>query len=291
RVGIHDSFFRLGGNSMVAMRMMAACQEQFNKVFSLQSLYQCKSVSRLAEKLEEMQTPIAAKKCSQGLLSFAQQSLFYVEQFQRGKGQYHIPFLVMLKPDVNYEQLETAFQLVIKKHNILNTVYQQTETGNAIQSLLPLSNNKIINFHRLNSCESLHENITSFIRRPFNLETEPSIKINVFDTGVDQYLLIVWHHISFDGWSIDVFMRELAAYYNSTAYGNETRVSDAAICYQDYAFWQHEQLSGNVLERLKSFWQTELQGAEPLALPTDYERPALFDYEGAVQRFSLAPEL
>jgi hypothetical protein len=91
--------------------------------------------------------------------------------------------------------------------------------------------------------------------------------------------LINFHHIASDGWSIDIFQKEWAAYYE--AYVKNDRgfcLPALEIQYKDYALWQRSYLSGEILEKQLSYWKEKLSGYQTLEFPTDYARPGEIDY-------------
>ena len=100
------------------------------------------------------------------------------------------------------------------------------------------------------------------------------------------------HHIVSDGWSMGVFIRELAALYQAFSAGQPSPLEELAVQYADYAVWQREWLSGEVLEEQLDYWQRELGDAPPvLQLPTDRPRPAVQSPRGSRHLFELSAEL
>ncbi|WP_258087614.1 condensation domain-containing protein, partial [Xenorhabdus bovienii] len=104
------------------------------------------------------------------------------------------------------------------------------------------------------------------------------------------YLLMMWHHIAIDGWSIDIFMDELAEIYSALREGRDSQLPPLEITYGDYARWQRDYLQGEVRERQLAYWQQALAGYEPLSLPTDRSRPTQVDYQGRDFNFALGSE-
>jgi len=110
----------------------------------------------------------------------------------------------------------------------------------------------------------------------------------------EHVLLLTMHHIVYDAWSTEIFIKEAARLYAAISSGAEaaTTLEPLPIQYADYAVWQREWLTGDVLDQQLSYWKELLQGASPiLALPTDKARPLLQSFKGARERFSLSPAL
>jgi len=111
------------------------------------------------------------------------------------------------------------------------------------------------------------------------LTQEASIRLCHYVVNDDtQYLLILMHHIAFDGWSNDIFMQELLFAYQALCQGESVHLPALDISYADYAVWQRAFLQGAELEKQLGYWQRQLSGYEMLSLPTDYPRPSHIDY-------------
>ena len=104
-------------------------------------------------------------------------------------------------------------------------------------------------------------------------------------------LLINFHHIASDGWSIEIFEKELLPIMMLILITTPIFVClPLEIQYKDYALWQRSYLSGEILEKQLSYWKNKLSGYQTLELPTDYARPAEIDYRGSNREFTLGRE-
>src|SRR5438093_8364960 len=99
------------------------------------------------------------------------------------------------------------------------------------------------------------------------------------------------NHIGADGWSMGVFIRELATLYDAFANGRPALLPELPIQYADFAVWQRGWLQGAVLEEQLGYWERRLRGATVLQLPTDYQRPGIPSFRGASHPFVLAAPL
>ncbi|MFW0740053.1 condensation domain-containing protein, partial [Flavobacterium sp. T12S277] len=135
------------------------------------------------------------------------------------------------------------------------------------------------------------------INRPFDLSVEYPIRVKFYrlesETGLQRrFLLINLHHIAGDGWSMDVFDRELLAYYQAYTRGESTFVLPSLdIQYKDYAVWQKAYLTKEILDRQLDYWKSKLSGYKELDLPIDHVRPSQIDYRGAHEIFALSKDL
>jgi len=129
--------------------------------------------------------------------------------------------------------------------------------------------------------------------RVFDLASGPLLCASALKLGPREHVLFLnWHHIASDGWSIGVFVRELAAFYEARCGGAPARLPELPAQYSDFALWQRQWLSGDVLKRYLDYWTKQLGGAPPLLnLPTDKPRPRLETWRGGRRRFTLTPEL
>ncbi|MCJ8275110.1 MAG: amino acid adenylation domain-containing protein, partial [Psychrosphaera sp.] len=277
RVGSSDSFFRIGGNSISAMRMAATVRREMSFDVPLELLFDRPTVARLAGSFREnsreksrendnsSQLHIPHVEQNNYPLSFAQQRLWFIEQFEQGSNAYHIPYMIKVG-DCDLTMLTAAINVVAKRHPVLNCVY-----ANDVQT--PLETELAV---------ITHTDLKAAIEQPFDLSAEPALKLIHFYRNEQQgNLLLLFHHIAFDGWSLDIFNHELAQAYKGEY------LQPLEINYGDYARWQREYLTGQTRARLLDYWQQQLSGCETLTLPTDYARPARPDYRGADVTFTL----
>ncbi len=125
-------------------------------------------------------------------------------------------------------------------------------------------------------------------QRPFDLARGPLLRTALLQRGpADHVFVLVMHHIISDGWSLGVFWRDLVALYNAFYVNLPSPLPELPIQYADFAVWQREQLKGEKLEGLVSYWKNQLAGMSVLQLPTDRPRPAVQSYRGAFQDLAL----
>ncbi|NEN99013.1 MAG: hypothetical protein F6K50_27025 [Moorea sp. SIO3I7] len=105
-------------------------------------------------------------------------------------------------------------------------------------------------------------------------------------------LVLTMHHIVSDGWSMGILIEELSRLYQAIAASEPSPLPELPIQYADFALWQRQWLSGEILENQVNYWKQELLGApELLQLPTDRPRPHVMSYRGSTEDFSLSTEL
>ncbi|MCJ8269619.1 MAG: condensation domain-containing protein, partial [Psychrosphaera sp.] len=290
QVGVEDNFFRVGGNSVIAIRLTAMIAREMNLDVSLALLFEQPNISRLASHIRDNDFShdkriIPHVEHAHYPLSFAQERLLFIESFEQGSDAYHIPYLVQLD-QADMAVLQAAFDTVIERHPVLKTVYLNTANEGNYQEVL--SDKVMINTKRPDSQEQFLRKIKAHIKKAFDLSSQPSVKLFHYITvDENEYLLMLFHHIAFDGWSINIFMAELADAYHGLSQNREPILPELEISYGDYAQWQREYLQGENLEKLLSYWKQQLGDFEALALTADHPRPAIPNYRGKDSTFVL----
>ncbi|HEU5331180.1 MAG TPA: amino acid adenylation domain-containing protein [Actinocrinis sp.] len=246
-------------------------------------------------------------------LSLAQQRLWFLDRLRPGSPDYLLPMAARVKGDLDEAALIGAFGDVLTRHEVLRTRYEVVD-GEPVQRVAPHAHVPVTR-HDLPSGAS-DEEMAALMERelclPFDLARDLPLRLVIAKLADDdRLLLIVVHHIAFDGLSWDVLSRDLTAGYaarvsasdsdddcdspgNDEGDGNgesATVQPTPAMQYADFAEWQRERLAGPRLARHLDYWSERLAGLAPLELPTDRPRPAVWDGRGDVVRFELPPDL
>ncbi|MDW7550136.1 non-ribosomal peptide synthetase [Pseudoalteromonas peptidolytica] len=221
-------------------------------------------------------------------LSFAQERLLFIERLENGTSAYHIPFLVRLSEHTELTHLANALNIVLDRHQVLRSVYRQDKQGHDYQEVLSASID--IAPTSVADLAALNAAVKKAISTPFDLANEPMFKVCCWTLGAERYVLFMWHHIAFDGWSTEIFMRELHQAYFMLASGKTPELPTLELQYKDYAKWQREYLSGDTLTTLLEHWTEALSGAEQLELHSPLPRPKEYQYRGADHRINLGKE-
>ncbi|MEM9243889.1 MAG: amino acid adenylation domain-containing protein, partial [Pseudomonadota bacterium] len=292
QVGRQDDFFSLGGNSILAIQACHQMSEVLGTEIAVADLFKLKTIAALMgisrSKAEQIVIPMCdATQCE---LSYAQERLWFIEQYEQGTDAYHIPLLLALDSHVELPYVEQALQWIVERHSILRTLIKRDLSGNAYQEICeaPLEITHQIGL----SVAVFKARLKEAIHEVFDLEASYPIRVVYYEVGkakhgLKRYVLLVIHHIAFSGWSIELLMSELEAIYHGYCENTKPVLPELPIQYKDFAVWQRSYLEGKVLAEQLDYWQTCLQGIEPLALPTDYPRPARIDYRGDEVEFCL----
>ncbi|MCV9934567.1 amino acid adenylation domain-containing protein [Flavobacterium sp. LS1R47] len=299
RVGITDDFFKIGGNSILAIQASHRMSQLLGSNVKVADIFKYKTISKLlVHATGQSQIIIPKINSNQGTLSFAQERLWFIEQYEQGTNAYHMPGLYELDVTTDKEGIKYALQQIVSRHEVLRSTIEQSEDQeHGIQKV----HNEALSIEevRVMDTDDYHSLIEEDINRPFNLSTEYPIRITFYtiesaaDDSVNKtILLITMHHIASDGWSMEIFQRELSAYYEAYISNDKNfSLPELEIQYKDYALWQRSYLTGEILEKQLSYWKEKLSGFQTLEFPTDYARPAEIDYRGNHQEFTLDKRL
>jgi surfactin family lipopeptide synthetase A len=225
--------------------------------------------------------------------SFAQQRLWFLDQFEPGTAAYNLPRVFRITGPLNVDCMTRAFQTVIQRHASLRTVFDSVD-GEARQIVLPEIdfNVPIIDLTDIPQAQREAEGLRIAREegmRPFDLCEGPLLRASLMRLGSDHWImLLVMHHIVTDGWSISRLFRDVTKSYAAFLEKREPELPELPIQYAEYAQWQREHMSGEVVKREIEHWRTTLAGAQTLLdLPTDYPRPPAQTWHGADKGITL----
>ncbi|MDB9316588.1 MULTISPECIES: amino acid adenylation domain-containing protein [Cyanophyceae] len=230
-------------------------------------------------------------------LSFAQQRLWFLEQLQLGNATYNLPTAVRLKGNLDVRVLERSLNEIIQRHEVLRTHFK-TVNGNPVLHIqpsvtLPLAVIDLQTFNPLEQDEEVRHLALKEAQTPFDLATDVLLRVKIIRLAKDEnVVLFTMHHIISDGWSMEILIKELATLYNAFSTNQPSPLPELAIQYVDFAVWQRQWLQGEVLDTQLDYWRQQLGGILPvLQLPTDYPRGRVQTFRGAIESFSLSPQL
>jgi len=295
QVGIHDDFFELGGHSLLVTRVASRVPEAFQLEIPFQLFFEKRTVAELAECIEAARSGAESLRAPPMLpiprdgelpLSFAQQRLWFFDQFEPNSSAYNIPGAVRFTGQLNLPALEQTLAEIVRRHEILRTGFPTVnslpaqviaEAGPLSLALVDLSTmeprQREIEAGRLVAEEAV---------RPFRLDQGPLLRVGLLKLQEDDHILFfTMHHIVSDAWSMGLLVQEVAALYEAFSAGNPSPLPELRIQYADFASWQREWLQGEVFEKQVSYWKQRLDGMPPaLPLPTDRPRPATQTFRG-----------
>ena len=299
-VGVHDNFFDLGGHSLLATQLFSRVRETCQVEVGLRRLFETPTVAGLAESVEQQlrrgagvaAPPLKPVSRSAELpLSFAQQRFWFLDQLERDSALYNITTAISLQGRLNVLAMEQTLSEVVRRHEVMRTTFATVE-GRPRQVVAPAHIVKLPVTH-LMAWTNREAEVSRFIRREkqrtLDSTNGPVWRASLLRLSDDDHvLLFTMHHITSDGWSMGVLVKEVAALYAAYMQGATSPLPELTIQFADYAVWQRELLQGPLLEAQIAYWCKELEDAPPiLELPTDRPRPAVRSFRGATQSFVL----
>lgn len=272
QIGIHDNFFELGGHSLLAVQIMSSVNKLFSTSVPLKQLFEKPTVSGLTTVLVQSDSAtynyerLTAKVDNQeGIpLSDAQKRIWFLEHLHPGTS-YHMPLVLSFDGHIDDMKLEASINLLMKRHDALKTVFHN-KNGSPVQQV---NHEMSVELNIIESNDEIQEIIQSECKEPFDLSRGPLVKGTVVnEKGKSKStLILVFHHIICDGWSLNVIKEELL-----TLYAGGVLTDDAEVVqYPSYTLWQKEYEDSPENQAQMAFWKNELSGHVPvLQLPTDH---------------------
>jgi Condensation domain len=217
-------------------------------------------------------------------LSFAQQRMWFLEQWQPGSPTFNGARALRLRGPLDPDALEHSLRTVIERHESLRTVVVPGPEPH--QALL---NAERFGLERLPAPDPappgqpLDALLRDLSRRPFDLTRDLMLRATLVRIDQEEHvLLLCMHHIAADAHSDGLLFSELAELYDAQLGKRAAILPELPIQYADYAVWEQERLRGALLEKLRSYWSQALEGAPArLKLPTDRPRPPVARHDGA----------
>lgn len=296
QISIDDNFFALGGDSLMATRLVTRVREVLQVEVPIRSLFEAPTVVALALEIERLQReeedlqgpdfhPIARR--GHLPLSFAQQRLWFLDQLMPNSHFYNLPIGLHLTGILDQAALEKSLYLLIERHEILRTTFDLVDQNpvQVITDAMPVAIPVIdlSNVAGIERQELIQKLAQEEARRPFDLLHGPLLRLKLLHLAeYDHILLTTMHHIISDGWSMGVLIRELAALYKSCTSGMPADLPALPIQYADFASIERQWLQGQILQEHIHYWKQRLTNApSTLNLLTDRPRPDVQTYQGA----------
>ncbi|MEU0743780.1 amino acid adenylation domain-containing protein [Streptomyces sp. NPDC006134] len=309
-VGVDEDFFAAGGHSLLATRVAGRARALLGIDLPIRALFEARTVAGLAERAAEAAagtrgTPRLAPRRPAGQeapLSHAQQRLWFanrLEQGDGGRGTYNVPFALRLTGGLDAGALQAALDDLADRHEVLRSVFPAPDDLPRQHVLTAPAGNPVLTVRRATARE-LPGALADEAERGFDLTRETPLRARLFTDPREEgtyVLLLVFHHIAFDGWSIGPLLRDLTTAYRARTAGREPAWQPLPVQYADYAVWHRALLGsaddpGSPLAGQLEHWTRTLAGLpEELALPRDYARPPIASHSGDGVEFHLEPAL
>ena len=248
---------------------------------------------------EDVALPTIPVRRAQGPapLSFAQERLWFLDQLTPGLAAYNIPVAVHIKGPLRVEALSQSLDAIVRRHESLRTTFSILD-DQPVQVIappfpLPLA---LSDLRPLAPGAREHEAArltTQEAEQPFDLARGPLLRAHLLQLDDQEFrLLLTMHHVVSDGWSMGLLYREMAHLYHAFASGKPAPLGELAVQYADFAAWQRAWLEEEAQQGHLAYWKQQLGDAPvSLNLPTDWPRPEVQTFAGAVESLVLPVSL
>lgn len=303
QVGVEENFFELGGHSLLAVQVAARVRTALDVELPLRWIFEFPTVGGLAERIEEAQQneagvsiPAITRALREGPLplSFAQERLWFIDQLDQNSSVYNVSTAVKLEGTLRMAALEQSLAEVVRRHELLRTCFLDVDgrPAQVASATMPLTL-RIVNLTGIDSVDARTTVIAHETAAPFDLARLPLVRARLIQLSDREHALVLtFHHIVCDGWSMGLLVKELTALYSTFSCGEPSPLSELALQYGDYAAWQRRWLTGEALDQQLHYWKQQLAGvSDSLELPLDFPRPQVRKYRGAIQMSRLPKEL
>ncbi|TDH51138.1 amino acid adenylation domain-containing protein [Mycobacterium eburneum] len=305
RVGADDSFFDLGGHSLVATKLVAAVRADCGVDLAIREIFELVTVARLADRIDQLAAGagppprpklIATSHDGPQPLSASQLRSWFAYRIEGPSPVNNIPFAARLTGPCDVDALLAAVDDLIARHEILRTTYVEID-GVPYQVVNPAGRLPV----RRATGESdawLQAQLDTERRGCFELDRDWPIRVALLHTGGAHVLSLVVHHIAADHWSAGVLFTDLLTAYRARCSGQEPSWAPLPVQYADYAAWQGELLAespqpdrteaGGIVGDQRDYWTRQLAGLpEDTGLRPDFPRPAVPSGDGESVEFGI----
>jgi amino acid adenylation domain-containing protein len=298
RVSMRDNFFDLGGHSLLATQVTSRAKQAFQVEITVRQLFESPTVSGLAAEIARLVAGGAQAAGSASIqrvprdgtcelpLSYAQERLWFLDQFQPESDFYNVPVSLGFKGALDSGAMKRSLQEIVRRHEILRMRFitrngaPALEIEETAEIQLPLAD-----LSHLDAEERMvraRQITVEEAGKPFILNQGPLLRCVLVKLAEQEHVLVAtMHHIVTDEWSLGVLGRELSVLYEAFSRGGESPLKELPVQYLDYAAWQRAWLKDDVLDSQLQYWKRQLQGMPAvLALPVDRPRPAIQSFRG-----------
>lgn len=310
RIGLDDSFIRLGGDSIAAMKVVGEARRHSGLDITVADLLRRPKLCDVIATITKNNATGAGRKLPCGDdepiphneytgpvdQSYAQGRLWFLDRLYPGLTWYLMPFTARLRGVLRLDALHIALQAIENRHEALRTTFMSQDNVD-LQEVHPFvpQELKLVELPRgAKGEESLERALLKERTTPLDLSTETGWRVTVYRLGPEEdnhhVLSILMHHIISDGWSLNVLRREIAIFYDAAVNGLDplSQIDPLPIQYRDYASWQKQRFHQDEYQRQLEYWVSQLQTSRPAEFLCDKPRPATLSGGAGIHEFTIA---
>jgi acyl-CoA synthetase (AMP-forming)/AMP-acid ligase II/acyl carrier protein len=298
RISIDQDVFALGVDSIAVTQMISRLRERFGVDFSFQDIFNAPTVAALAARLQRPKKVSGAVSSSlrdptkdsarvasgsQQPVAIVQERMLRIEREVPGLPQFNLPFAYRLRGALNVAALRRSLAAVVRRHDSLRTGFAWRDEEPVafitpptkikpslivedLAAAVPAGNSRAKALLRKKAALAREQESL----KPFDMRRAPLFRARLLRLGADDHvLLLVVHDIVIDGWSMGVFMDDVAQFYAAFAAGRQAQLPEPALRYSDFASWQRQWSTGDAADRQFAYWHKRLRTASPLFATID----------------------
>lgn len=305
-IGVHEDFFELGGHSLLVTQVSYRIQAQLGVEVPIRVMFEGPTIAQIADYVDEaagreqtesdMSIATAPRRTNLPL-SFSQERLWFLNTLVPDSPLYNMPVSLRLSGSLDEAALRAALAGLLDRHEALRTVFGDTD-GKPVQTVLESYYPELMlqDWSVLPRERRMSEAVAQceqFAMLPFDLDRHPPWRCLVQRlTAEEHVLLLSFHHIIADGWSVGILARELHELYSAALQDRQPELEPLVLQFPDFAYWQRTYLQGERLEKLAGYWKQQLCDAPAeVRLALDKPRPLTRSMRGALYSFSLDPRV
>ncbi len=288
KIGCDDDFFDLGGDSLKAITVISRIHKELNTEIPLAEFFERSTPRQLAEYMSKSEKSLLGQiepveKKEYYPLSSAQKRFYILQQMDLHTTSNNQSQLMGLDMNIGRERLEYAVKQLLRRHESLRTSIAVID-DQPVQRIHE-DVEFFVDYHEPGEAE-VGELVTNFVK-PFDLKRAPFMRVALIKLAEARNILMLdMHHIVTDAVSHQIFVDEFLLLYDGR------NLPELTLQYKDYSEWQNSKKERENLKKQEEFWLREMGGQLPLLeLPTDFERPAIQDYEGSALPFKMGSDM
>jgi amino acid adenylation domain-containing protein len=273
-VGSSDDFFKLGGNSLLAIQLINKIMHELNISLNFSIFFKNPSIDGIVKsaKLAGKQSEIVSNY-TQGekvALSFPQERFWFLQNFLDNKNLYKLSYMYKISGGLDINVFKKALKFMLDRHLGLGAEFSNYK-GTPFVRYRSLKNTQVLFVAQMKSTEDvIIKKLNKYADQPFDISSrKPLIRVYIInDNKSNSYLLISMHHIISDGWGSSILLNELSEAYSAFYNKMTPKTMPLKFSIADYINYQHNQLSENMLNKGLTYWKSKLKGVNTrLKLP------------------------
>jgi acyl-CoA synthetase (AMP-forming)/AMP-acid ligase II/acyl carrier protein/NRPS condensation-like uncharacterized protein len=298
QIAIDQDVFALGVDSITVTQMISRLREHFGVDFSFKDIIDAPTVAALAARVQRSKKvhgsvspslddpkndSMRVASDSPQPVAIVQERMLRIEREVPGLPQFNLPFAYRLRGPLNVTALGRSLATVVRRHDSLRTGFAWRDEEPVafitpptkikpslivedLAAAVPAGNSRAKALLRKKAALAAEQESL----KPFNMRRAPLFRARLLRLGADDHvLLLVVHDIVIDGWSMGVFIEEVAQFYAAFAAGRQAQLPEPALRYSDFASWQRQWSTSDAADRQFAYWHKRLRKASPLFATID----------------------